>query len=122
MKGKEEGEKMEDKHLVRIGLMGTLVAILMLSFIGDVVPQTRVEIKEISQKDVDKGVYVEGTVDRIGVKGTTTFFTLKDETGSVQGVMFNKVQLNKGQKIGVAGKVQQYKGNLELVADEVRQI
>ncbi len=102
--------------------MGTLVAMLMLGFIGDVAPQTRVEIKEIGQKDVDRGVYVEGTVDKIGVKGTTTFFTLKDDTGSVQGVIFNKVQLKRGQKIGIAGKVQQYKGDLELIADEVKQI
>ncbi len=111
---------MEDKTLIKIALAWSLLGLFLLIVIASFSGPATIKIAELEQ-NVGKTVAVFGNVDSTKY-GKTSFIELSDETGNTTAVRFDNPE-NKskaGDYIGVKGKVQVYKGNFELVADEIR--
>ncbi|MFB6147689.1 MAG: OB-fold nucleic acid binding domain-containing protein, partial [Candidatus Nanohaloarchaea archaeon] len=53
--------------------------------------------------------------------GSTAFITLNDTTGEILVVDFDsQLQLEEGEKVNVTGRVSIYRGQLEVIAEDVQ--
>jgi aspartyl/asparaginyl-tRNA synthetase len=112
---------MKDNTFLKISLAWSLIglfALLLLAYFSQ--PQT-IKISDMEQ-NVGKSVVLFGTVESASYKDKASFIEISDETGNTTAVLFeNPTNKTKaGDRIGVKGKVQFYKNNFELVADEIR--
>ena len=68
---------------------------------------------------IGQTVSVSGTISKISVGNGMTFITLEDEGELFPVVFFQEIEdLFSGQKITVSGKVQEYKGRLQIVGEK----
>ena len=113
---------MQDKVLLKLSLLWALVGLFLLLLIANFTQPP--EIKAIQLEDnLDKIVLVEGEVMNIIPRDTVTFIDLQDSSGKIRVVLFDKLNsINQGDKIQVRGRVELYKGELEVIADEIKLI
>ena len=111
---------MKDNTFLKISLAWSLIGLFALLLLATFAEPKIIKISEMEQ-NVGKSVVIFGTVNSLRY-GSTSFLGLSDETGNTTVVLFaepeNKTQA--GERIGVKGKVQFYKNNFELIADEIR--
>jgi len=110
---------MQDKVLLKLCLLWALVGIFLLILIANFTQPP--EIKAIQMEDnLDKIVLVKGIVTQITPRDTVTFIDVKDSTGEIKVVLFDKLNsVNQKECIQVRGRVELYKGELEIIADEI---
>lgn len=91
-----------------------------------VVPTVTIRtIDSISTADLDRTVFVQGTISEISNFSAGKYVMLRDESGTIRVTVFRNVlaaiqdRLAIGETISVRGKVNLYRGDLELVADEI---
>lgn len=111
---------MEDKTLIKIALVWSLLGLFILLLIAAFSEPATIKIAEMEQ-NVGKTVIIFGNVENTKY-GRTSFIDLSDVTGNTTAVIFdnpdNKTKI--GDYIGVKGKIQVYKNNFEIIADEIR--
>jgi DNA/RNA endonuclease YhcR with UshA esterase domain len=81
-------------------------------------PQLKVSDLE---NNVGKIIVLDANVSSASYKSDAVFMTLKDSTGQISAVYFGnpKYEIIKGDVISVKGKVQLYKGDLEIIIQEL---
>lgn len=91
-------------------------------------PTTNLETREIASitaSDVDKSVQLNGTIADLADFSKGKYITLQDDTGKIQITVFTDVLKPIQDKIAlgataiVRGKVNLFRGKLEIVADEI---
>ncbi len=111
---------MKDNTFLKISLVWSLIGLFLLLLLAYFSEPQVIKISDMEQ-NVGKSVVIFGTVENARY-GSTSFIDLSDKTGNTTVVLFaepqNKTQT--GEQIGVKGKVQFYKNNFELIADEIR--
>ncbi|MFH0869239.1 MAG: OB-fold nucleic acid binding domain-containing protein [archaeon] len=110
---------MRDSTLVRLSLAWALIGIFVLLGIAAFAKPEQVHISEL-ENNLGKTVAVSANVAGASYKQDVSFFTLEDETGTISAVFFgNMTGISEDDVIAVKGKVSVYKGELELVANEI---
>ena len=111
---------MKDSLLLKIALIWTVLGIFILFFVSTYFEPEEVIISDLSLH-VNKAVYVKGTISEVSYKETVSFIDLEDDSGKIDVVLFElpKQSLKTGDFIKVKGKVTIYKGNLEIIAQEI---
>lgn len=111
---------MEDKTLIKICLAWSLIGILVLIGFALFTEPKVVKISELSES-LGKTVIIQGDVLKASYTEKTSFLDVQDESGKVSVVIFAKPENKtfKGDIVQVKGAVKLYKGDLEIVADEV---
>lgn len=113
---------MKEATLLKIALICSLVGLFVLYFIS-----TKIEIKDYKPKlDVGIGedVKLTGTITKITDKGNVVFIEVSQQM-PVNVVLFtdeDNLKLNSGDNVEVIGKVQEYNGKEEIIAQRVRVI
>ena len=113
---------MKENTLLKIALICSLAGLLALYFISQ-----KIELKEYKPNALNKNIgdYVslKGTVAKITEKGNVVFIEIEQQI-PVTIVLFtdNSIDLKDGETIEVIGKVQEYNGKNEIIADKVRVI
>ncbi|HZQ10582.1 MAG TPA: exodeoxyribonuclease VII large subunit [Anaerolineae bacterium] len=93
--------------------------------VSHLVPPTPRAIASLSSDDLDKQVLIKGTVQEISDFSAGKYVTLQDDSGEIQVTLFSNVyrrvqnKLAVGGTVTVRGKVNLFRGKLEVVADEV---
>ena len=112
---------MKETTLLKIALACALVGLLALYFIS-----ARIEIKEYNTgklaQNVGDDVKLTGTITKLTDKGNFIFIEVSHQS-PVNVVLFtddNNLKLNKGDNVDILGKVQEYNGKPEIIADKVR--
>ena len=112
---------MKETTLLKIALICSLVGLLVLYFIS-----TKIEIKDykpnILNRNVGDDVSLKGTVTKINDKGNVVFVDVSQQN-SVPVVLFtdnNNLNLKNGDNVEVIGKVQEYNGKNEVIAQRIR--
>ena len=109
-----------------IALLGIFILLLMLNFIE---PKLK-NISEITIKDLNKNVKIQGEIASIKKYETKTkenflIITIKDKTGEIDILVGNSEnhlpnrQLTKNQTLTIIGKVSQYKDNLQIQTEKI---
>jgi DNA/RNA endonuclease YhcR with UshA esterase domain len=98
-----------------------VIALLGLAAISIIVKTTGVEeinIGEAKQADEESTVKITGTVERVTSKEGFSIINIRKEE-SITVVLFDSINLSKGQKVEIVGKTKEYNGKKELVADSI---
>ena len=89
-----------------------------------------IQPKEIKINDISENqnyIKIKGKVTKVSTsKDITTFLKLKDDTGSIDVVIFkNSIDdvswIKAGNIIEVLGKPEKYKNKLEIIASQIKQ-
>ncbi len=112
---------MQEKTLLKISLITSLVGILILLIILDKIDISDSNINQVNKTFLDKQVKIKGEITRITETPGLYIINIKDNTGSMDIIIFKeeKLELEKGNIIEVQGQVTEYQGKLELIAKKV---
>jgi len=108
-----------DRTLIRISLTVAAVGIVVLFILVSLTEPQRISIAELKPGE---NVLVSGTVADYKESKGTIFFTLEN-ISSVNVVMFpptTDVKIKDGDSVTVAGKVQYYRSEMEIVAKDIK--
>jgi DNA/RNA endonuclease YhcR with UshA esterase domain len=116
---------MKEKTLLRIALICSLLGLLSLYLISENINIEEKNIEKITLENKDEFVKLKGTVTNVvNAENVMIIDILQPQEITV--VMFKsngqQIGIKKGQQIEVIGKVDDYEGNLEIIADRVRVI
>lgn len=115
---------MDEGFLLKASLVCSIIGVAALYFIAGRIEIEETPISRITMGQSDGSVAAKGKVSRIFEKEDVMIFELeKNEKISV--VIFKKnypqyIGLKEGDFVEVEGKVQDYKGEKELIAENVR--
>ena len=111
---------MKETTLLKLALICSLVGLFLLYFIS-----TKIEIKDyrpnVLSSNAGDDVKLKGTISKVTDKGNVVFVELSQEF-PVSVVVFtneNFSSLKKNDLIEVFGKVQEYNGKNEIVAQKI---
>ena len=114
---------MKETTLLKIALICSLVGLVTLYFIS-----TKIEIKDykpnLLNKNIGDDVKLKGIITKITDKGSVVFIEVSYQSPAAL-VLFtndNSLKLKSGDNIEVAGKVQEYNGKNEIIAQKIRVI
>ncbi|MEK6967865.1 MAG: hypothetical protein AABX51_04495 [Nanoarchaeota archaeon] len=111
---------MEPESFAHICLGMAIIGLLALYVVITFYHPKEVEVEELYEKDAEERVRLKGTVVDIIQKNKTSIIVLGHyRTADVIFFTDGKISLSKGQEIRVDGRVQEYRGKKELVADEI---
>lgn len=112
---------MQEKTLLKISLITSLVGILILLIILDKIDISDSNINQVNKTDIDKLVKIKGEITRITETPGLYIINVKDNTANMDIIIFKeeKLELEKGNIIEVQGQVTEYQGKLELIAKKV---
>ena len=115
---------MNEKSLLKFSLIiGVLGLVFLFYAESNLTPELR-QISSLSNSDIEKNVRISGIIESISRLPSITKLKLKDNSRSINIAVFNKdnIQLEKGSKIEITGKVSLYNSALEITADKIRTI
>ncbi|MEM2874327.1 MAG: OB-fold nucleic acid binding domain-containing protein [Candidatus Nanoarchaeia archaeon] len=113
---------MRDRTFVIIALIWSLVGLFLLLLIANFAQPPQLKISELEGK-IGKVVQLSPVVvESISYKSDVVFLKLNDSTGTILGVYFDEPPFDLVAKdiVSVKGKVQMYKGELEIVIGELK--
>jgi len=111
----------EDRvFLARISMIVGLIGLLTIYISSLLLHPTTVQIKDITRQRTGETVRIVGQITEVNRASDTTFFTLKDPTGSLKGVKFSESNLSKGEKVIAEGEVDIYQGELEIIVNNIK--
>ena len=113
---------MEERTFIIVALLWALLGLFILLLLANFSQPPQVQISGLEDK-VGKVVQLNSvSVESINYKEDAVFLKLNDSTGTILGVYFDKPPFDLVAKdvVAVKGKVQLYKGDLEIVIGELR--
>ena len=114
---------MDEKTLLKIALVATLVGLCFLFFYSEELELNVVEnIEETSQEEIVK---VRGVVKKLNVQEKVIFLEiLTDNDETITAILFSSedVYLNEGNYVEVVGEVEEYQGKKEILTNYVKLI
>lgn len=118
---------MNDKKIFKISSITLIVGLLGIILLSGYVNPEKLNIKEIDKSKIDNQIELDATIESITItKSNTQIITLKDDSGSINLVIFPSTNFNtklrKGSKATIIGRVTQYNGDLELILEEPKNI
>lgn len=112
---------MKETTLLKISLICSLVGLVLLYFIS-----TKIEVKDYKpnflNKDIGEEIKLTGSVSKITDRGDVVFIEVSQQS-PVNVVLFtdnDNLKLNNGDNVEVVGKVQEYNGKNEIIAEKIR--
>lgn len=111
---------MKDSSLLKLSLVCSLIGLMLLLVLSEFIEPGAVSISE-AKSAIGAHVYIEGSVVEATYKDEVTFFTVSDGLDEIDIVIFEKMDevLSEGDLIGVTGEISLYKGEEEVIVDEI---
>ena len=111
---------MEEKTLWKISLITVLLGLIILFFYTEKVElQPKLNLYDIP---LDEEVKVRGKITSLRTSDKAIFLEIAGErVENVEAILFNdeEVYLEEGDYIEIEGKVEEYKGKREIIANEI---
>lgn len=108
-------------EITRIALFTAVVGIIALFILS-----AKLEPKMGNIIDLDKarlGDFVKISGEIIAIKhDKTSYFDLKDSTDEIRVFSFKEINLTKGDRVEVIGKLDEYRGFSEIQAGQIKKI
>ena len=114
---------MQEKTLLKIALIVSLVGLLLLYLISDNIIINEKNIERITLDNKDEFVKVRGLVNKLTDTDKVTIMEIMQPT-EITVVLFkgeNKpTPIQEGNEVEIIGKVDEYEGKLEIIAHRAR--
>ena len=116
---------MKEKTLLKIALITSLSGLLILYLISSNIELKEKNIEKITIENIDEFVKLKGIVKRITDTEKVTIMEIT-QPQEITVVLFKDknttTKIQKNNEIEIFGKVDEYEGKLEIIADRVRVI
>jgi DNA/RNA endonuclease YhcR with UshA esterase domain len=109
---------MNESLLLKSALITAILGLIAITLITKLTSLEEMNIGEAKQADEGNVVIITGTVERVTSKEGFSVISIKKEE-SIDVVLFDSINLSKGQKVEVTGKTKEYQGSKEIVADKI---
>lgn len=112
---------MNEKRLLKICLITSILGIFLLLSIAEFSQPKFYQINDITEKQIDTQIKIQGTITKSKDLPGLLIFDLKDNTSKMTVVAFKDFQINltKGENVSITGKIAEYNNVLEIIADEI---
>lgn len=117
---------MSDSQLIKISFLIALIGLACLFALYVVLEPEHLTIKDITLSNIGHEVVVTGSISSIAVNNDHVFITLSDNSSSIKVVVFANTAKNHPEiynltsgVLTIQGKVDNYKGELEIVANKI---
>jgi len=114
---------MQEKTLLKIALIMSLLGLLILYLISDNIEIKEKNIEKITLDNKDEFVKLRGIVSKVIDTERVTIMEIM-QPQEITVVLFkneNKTMpIQKGNEVEIFGKVDEYEGKLEIIADRLR--
>ena len=110
---------MNDIQLLRLCFVLAFLGLGALFVLSKTVEGEIVGISEISEEKIGQKVVVQGVVHNLRQLETMTLFSLQENGADILVVSFSAADIEENDVVTVTGSVKEYKGELEVVAEEI---
>ncbi len=113
---------MKQERIALIALLASIIGIALLFATSETIEPKELKILEIKAEDQGLYVKVKARIESFSQRQGIAFMQLYDGTGKIKAISFEAEkfpQLEKGMIAILEGKIQIYKGELELVVEKV---
>ncbi|OIO62485.1 hypothetical protein COY26_03255 [Candidatus Woesearchaeota archaeon CG_4_10_14_0_2_um_filter_33_10] len=111
---------MEEKTLLKLALICSLVGIIALFFISERIEIKEKNINEINKDNIGEDVRIKGIVSRSTDNGKIILLDIvQPETITI--VLFKDTDFNisTGTKVEIIGEIDEFNGKMEIIGNEV---
>lgn len=110
---------MNERLLFNLALFFSISGIIILFLLAKTIEINDTTIDKIADTGTGNSVSVVGTVEEISEKGNITFIMIS-QTNEIKIVSFaSGLDLKQGEQVRVTGKIQDYRNEKEIVADQI---
>lgn len=120
---------MQDGTLLKLSLATSLIGLVLLFVFAQAIEAESVEIADVDKSSIGRNIELFVNVESFYSSNGNYFLKVSDKTGNITAVLFKQtatnfdmVKLKKKQQIKLSGKISEYKGNLELIADKIEYV
>lgn len=116
---------MDEKTILKISVSVTFIGIVILFFYLEFFDLDSSDIWELNEKDIDREVKIVGRVERVTDLNKTMFLTIyQEKPEEISVVLFkdSNVSVSEGDKVSVVGTVEEYKGKLEIICNQLEKL
>ena len=112
-------------NLIKISITVAIIGVVALFFIVKYQQQNTVKISDLEQGQIER---ITGMINSVYIsKDGHTFLKVTDSSGEISVVAFKSsnidvYDLEIGDQISILGRVEEYKGSLEIIAKEIKKI
>lgn len=108
-------------NIFKTSLTISLLGILILLIYTENITLPTKNIQNITNKDVDKQIKIIGQVTRLTDLPGLMILDIKDNTEQITVVIFKEetLNINKNDFLEIQGKVAEYRGELEIIAEKI---
>ena len=115
---------MQEKLLLKISLICTLIGILALFFLSEhVIKVDETSIDKLDELGEGKDVKIKGYVENIKDLDKIAILDVS-QIKSVPVLLFKSgnLTINEGDYVEITGEIQEYNGKMELIGNEVKRL
>ncbi len=109
---------MKDSLLLKIAMITSIIGLGFLVIILTTTGLQEIDISEAKELEEDQAIKIIGTVEKVTSKEDFSIINLRKEE-EITVIIFDKVNLTKGQRVEITGKTTDYKGEKEVVAEKI---
>ncbi len=118
---------MNDQKIFKMSLITTIIGLVGIIILSGYVTPENLTIDEIDKSKIDNSVEIDAKIISVTTTRTNTkIIKLKDNTGTINLVIFSSLDINHylrtGQQVKVIARVGQYNNDLELILEESKNI
>ena len=113
---------MKDKTLLKLSLTAAITGILSLFIISQVTELDEIALSD-AENNIGRTVRVSGRVAYARQDNKTLFLTLEDGKDRLSIVFFKDsehIRIGENDIVQVQGDIDEYKGNTEIIASEIK--
>jgi len=112
---------MEEKSLLRLALICSLVGIIVLFFISESMEIKEKNINEINKDNVGEDIKIKGIVSKSTDKGKIILLDIiQPETITIVLFKDHDFNISTGTKVEITGEIDEFNGQLEIIGNEVK--
>lgn len=113
-----QAKLMDESLLLKAALVTAILGIIALIVIIKTTDIQEININQAKASEEGETIRITGIVERVTSKEGFSIISIKKEE-EISVVLFDSINLSKGQRVEITGKTQDYKGTKELVADKI---
>jgi DNA/RNA endonuclease YhcR with UshA esterase domain len=113
-------------NILKISIIVAIVGIISLFLISRLLTEETIEISELKIGQIER---ISGMITSVYIsRDDHVFLKVADNTGEITVVAFKNSNIDEaydlevGEELSVLGRVDEYKGELEIIAKEIRKI
>jgi len=112
---------MKDSTLLKTSLITSIVGVVALFFILQNTELEESRIVDLEEMNEDDEVKIIGVVESVKKRNNVTIISISQKE-IVEGVIFENIDIDKGNEIEVIGELKDYQGEKEVIIEKIKLI